>query len=379
MKKKNLAIITTHPIQYQIPLFKKLSSSKICADVFFASKQNLSSKKKDLEFNVNFNWDIELLKGYNYFFSTNQTKEINDWRLSFNNLEKYLKRKKYDAVLIFGWNKLLYWKSFYLAKKMRIPIILRVETNFYSEINLIKKRLKIFILKILFRYINFFLYIGKFNKEFYQFLEVPKQKLFPAFYFVDNNFFFKKKKNTLKNQLNIQNKKICLFAAKFIDRKNPLEFIKLAILLKNYKDIHFLMVGNGILMNQCKDFIQNSDIKNITLLGFKNQKELRDIYHISDLLVLTSRYETWGLVINEALASSVPVIASNKCGGAIDLIKNNINGFIYKENNILDLKNKVLKILKNKNNIKKTNIQNIISSYSVDKTINSINKILNKK
>ena len=194
MKKKNLAIITTHPIQYQIPLFKKLSSSKICADVFFASKQNLSSKKKDLEFNVNFNWDIELLKGYNYFFSTNQTKEINDWRLSFNNLEKYLKRKKYDAVLIFGWNKLLYWKSFYLAKKMRIPIILRVETNFYSEINLIKKRLKIFILKILFRYINFFLYIGKFNKEFYQFLEVPKQKLFPAFYFVDNNFFFKKKK-----------------------------------------------------------------------------------------------------------------------------------------------------------------------------------------
>ena len=139
------------------------------------------------------------------------------------------------------------------------------------------------------------------------------------------------------------------------------------------------MVGNGILMKQCKNFIQNSDTKNITLLGFKNQKELRDIYHISDLLVLTSRYETWGLVINEALASNIPVIASNKCGGAIDLIKNNINGFIYKENNILDLKNKVLKILKNKNNIKKTNIQNIISSYSIDKTINSINKILNKK
>ena len=379
MKKKNLAIITTHPIQYQTPLFKKLSSSKISVDVFFASKQNLSSKKKDLEFNVNFNWDVELLKGYNYFFSTNQTKEINDWRLSFNNLEKYLKRKKYDAVLIFGWNKLLYWKSFYLAKKMCIPIILRVETNFYSKINLIKKRLKIFILKILFRYINFFLYIGKFNKEFYQSLEVPKQKLFPGLYFVDNNFFFKKKNNTLKKQLNIQNKKICLFAAKFIDRKNPLKFIKLAILLKNYKDIHFLMVGNGILMKQCKNFIQNSDTKNITLLGFKNQKELRDIYHISDLLVLTSRYETWGLVINEALASNIPVIASNKCGGAIDLIKNNINGFIYKENNILDLKNKVLKILKNKNNIKKTNIQNIISSYSIDKTINSINKILNKK
>ena len=67
MKKKNLAIITTHPIQYQTPLFKKLSSSKISVDVFFASKQNLSSKKKDLEFNVNFNWDVELLKGYNYF------------------------------------------------------------------------------------------------------------------------------------------------------------------------------------------------------------------------------------------------------------------------------------------------------------------------
>ena len=67
--KKNIAIITTHPIQYQIPLFKKLNKSKfINLFVFFGSRHGKVSLKKDLEFNKKFNWDIDVSKGYNYFF-----------------------------------------------------------------------------------------------------------------------------------------------------------------------------------------------------------------------------------------------------------------------------------------------------------------------
>ena len=102
MNKKNIAIISTHPIQYQVPLFKKLNSSKISVDVFYASRQNLSSTIKDLEFNMNFKWDIDLLNGYNKFFSLYQKNQIDSWKLSFKDLEQKLKKKKYNAILIFG-------------------------------------------------------------------------------------------------------------------------------------------------------------------------------------------------------------------------------------------------------------------------------------
>ena len=113
MKKKRVAIVTTHPIQYQVPLFKKINNKNIKIDVFFASRYGLKSNKKDFELNIKFNWDIDLLSGYNSYFSKKQTYDINSWKLSFKNLENYLSKKNYEAILFFGWNNLLYLKTFF--------------------------------------------------------------------------------------------------------------------------------------------------------------------------------------------------------------------------------------------------------------------------
>ena len=166
-----------------------------------------------------------------------------------------------------------------------------------------------------------------------------------------------------------------------IDRKNPIEFLNLALSLKENNKFHFLLVGNGDLMNLCKDYIKKKKISNITILGFKNQSDLRKIYSIADVLVITSKYETWGLVINEAMASGVPVIANHQCGGAIDLIKNNITGFTYKNGNILELQKKFLKLINNDQLYKsiKKNIKNKINNFYIEKTTFSIQKILNEK
>ena len=141
------------------------------------------------------------------------------------------------------------------------------------------------------------------------------------------------------------------------------------------------MVGDGFLKSDCKKYIKHNRINNITILGFKNQSELRQIYQISNLLILPSKYETWGLVINEAMACGIPVITTNKSGASYDLIKNDLTGYIYEFGNIDDLKNKVELVLNNKKNTLK--IQNYIkkkvSHYSIDKTIESIHSIINIK
>ena len=82
---KKLAIITTHPIQYQVPLFKALQKKKIDTHVFFASKHGLQKKHLDHEFLVKIKWDIntKLLDGYTSYFPKKQKYKINNFKLSF--------------------------------------------------------------------------------------------------------------------------------------------------------------------------------------------------------------------------------------------------------------------------------------------------------
>ena len=93
--KTNLAIITTHPIQYQIPLFKELSKlRKLKSHVFYAIDLGVNKKKINKDFNLNFSWNIRMLSGYKFFFSKNKKSSKN------NNLNNYVSNKyKYKGTL----------------------------------------------------------------------------------------------------------------------------------------------------------------------------------------------------------------------------------------------------------------------------------------
>src|SRR4030095_2671554 len=68
----------------------------------------------------------------------------------------------------------------------------------------------------------------------------------------------------------------------------------------------------------------------VTIAGFVNQRALPDWYASADTLVLPSdSRETWGLVVNEAMAAGLPVIVSNAAGCSVDLVRERDNGFTY--------------------------------------------------
>ncbi len=381
---KKLAIISTHPIQYQVPLFKILKKRGVKFKVFFASKHGVRKNKVDPEFLKKIKWDTDfnLLKGFKSKFSKIQKYNVNDFRLYFSKIEKELFKENFEYILILGWSNIHYLRAIYFAIKNHIKIILRVETNLNSQNNYIKKIIKKLILKYFFSKVSYFLSIGKLNKKFYISHGVKQNKILPAPYFVDNSFFGKElSKNLIKKELKIKNKKIVLFVGKLIERKNPFEFLKLVNLNKNNLNFHFIIIGDGILKKKCADYIKSNKLKNVSLVGFINQKKLREYYKISNLLVITSFYETWGLTINEAFASNLPVICSENCGAASDLVVNGKTGFTYKTGDINYLNKKTKLILNNKklslelvNNIKKK-----IKNYSLTFTTNSICKILNEK
>jgi glycosyltransferase involved in cell wall biosynthesis len=380
---KKIAIITTHVIQYQVPLFKILQDKNIKADIFFASKHGLRSIHKDHEFKIKFNWDAgkDYLKGYQSYFPKKQKSKINDFKLSFEGIEKIIKKNSYDALILLGWSNLHYLNAFWIAKKNNIKIILRAENNLEQKTFFIKAYIKFFILKFFFKHIDFFLSIGKLNNKFYVHHKVKKKKILKAPYFVDNAFFDKKKNTGFKKKSEYDKKKLILFVGKLINRKRPLDFLKLAKLNSTDQSLHFIMIGDGNLKKKCKEFIKNKKMKNVTLVGFINQKELSQYYSIGDLFVMTSDYETWGLTINEAMAANIPVICSNKCGAHHDLIKNNKTGYTYVCGDISDLNKKLKLLINNKKLLTKMkhNTKKIISRFTAKKTAEAIKIILNDK
>ena len=84
-------------------------------------------------------------------------------------------------------------------------------------------------------------------------------------------------------------------------------------ILKKYS-YKFIFLGEGKLKKKCVKFCKKNNLSNVLFLGFVNQKKIRKYYNLSDVLVMPSEYETWGLSINEAMASGCACLVSKETG-----------------------------------------------------------------
>jgi glycosyltransferase involved in cell wall biosynthesis len=115
---------------------------------------------------------------------------------------------------------------------------------------------------------------------------------------------------------------VLLFAGKFEPRKQPLELMRLVAALPNPRII-LILVGGGQLQPQI-EALAAAQPSRFRVLPFQNQSRMPVVYRLGDLLVLPSACgETWGLVVNESLASGRPVLVSDRVGCAADLVDRN--------------------------------------------------------
>jgi glycosyltransferase involved in cell wall biosynthesis len=382
--KRKILIFTTHPIQYQVPLFKLLSKNKnLNVKVIYASNHG-AINSIDKDFQVKFSWDINMFNGYNYEILEKKIN-VNSFFLNTNKIYSKFREKKIDLCLILGWNNLFYLKAIFWSFFFGVPIIARAESNLLKKDSLIKKTLKKIVFYIFFKLFHKFLYIGKANYDFYKNYGVSKEKLIPGPYSVDNNFFnnLKNNKIKIKSELKIsKNKIIYIFSGKFIPRKRPLDILYAILDLKEKKlNYHFIFIGDGQQKKECIDFSKKNCLSNITFLGFVNQRKIREYYAIADIIIMPSEYETWGLAVNEAMASGCACIVSNKCGCFKDLVYTRgekKNGFVYQVGDIEKIKELFIFFDKNKKKIKnmKKNSLSIIQNFNLKKTSESIASFL---
>jgi len=377
MLKKRLAIITTHPIQYNAPLFELLTQRGVIeVKVFYTWGKSVLSNKFDPGFGKVINWDIDLLKGYKYNFVQNVSN--NPGSNHYNGIDnptiiKEIEIWKADAILVYGWNFKSHLNCIRYFKG-KIPVYFRGDSTMLDEKKSLKSILRRIFLKWVYSHIDHAFYVGESNFEYYKKLGLKNNQLIFAPHAIDNSRFIsneksKKQASEIRQSLQINESDfVFLFAGKLEPKKNPELLLESFIAASFEKNIHLVFVGNGELEARLKS---KSNSTNIHFLNFQNQSSMPGVYEMTNTFILPSAGpgESWGLAVNEAMANGKSIIVSDKCGCAKSLVFHDINGLVFQSQNSIELTQHLIKMVELKsedNKMGKASLE-IIKDFTFEK------------
>lgn len=355
-----LAIITSHPIQYNAPVFAMLAGNKkIAIKVFYTWGQTQEGIKFDPGFGKNIEWDLPLLQGYEYTFvrnisvnpSSGYFKGIINPTL-INEIEGW----HADAILVFGWSFQSHLRCLRHFHK-KIPVLFRGDSTLLDETGIIKTRLRRLFLKWVYRHVDHAFYTGTHNKDYFLKHGLREKQLHFTPHAIDNARFaepgdlYAEQALAKRSNMGIRESDlVVLFAGKLEPKKNPFLLLGVSSAIRD-DQLKILYVGNGILEMAIKQAAAGDS--RVLFMDFQNQLQMPVVYRMADLFILPSRGpgETWGLAVNEAMACGLPVIVSDKVGCAPDLVSQNSNGIIFHHDDPGPVIALLERVLQNKNEL----------------------------
>lgn len=336
--KKKLAIVSTHPIQYNAPFFKLLAEGESFEiKVFYTWSQSAAGEKYDPGFGKNIAWDIPLLEGYPFEFIANTSAEPGTHHfkgIKNPGLLKRIEAFQPELILIYGWAFQSHLRCLRYFHR-RIPVLFRGDSTLLDETPGIKKGLRRLFLRWVYRHVDYALYAGKNNKAYFLAHGITEKQLIFVPHAVDNERFAgeeetkNNKARDWRTELSFRDTDlVILFAGKLEEKKNPFFILELSARISSDR-VKWLIVGNGKLEAAIKKAAAADN--RIRFLDFQNQQNMPVIYRIGDIFLLPSKGpgETWGLAVNEAMACSRPAMVSEKVGCAADLIREKQNGISF--------------------------------------------------
>jgi glycosyltransferase involved in cell wall biosynthesis len=349
MKKIKVAVLNNIIAPYKIPLFNSLAKNKnIDIDVLFLSRtaHNRRWKTQLYEKDMHFRYRILPCLRIPFFFKEKIEYIINPTFLY------HLFRKRYDVIITSGWVDMSCHMTYLLSSLFGYKYIIWSEST-VNEPSIQRTLTRPFVQWIV-RHASGYIATGSRSKAYLVTLGADVKKIAVAYSTVDVAHFLRKsimsldEKNTMKENLHIPSKNsIILFVGQFIKRKG------IAILLRAFREIHrsdvsLMLLGYGQEEEHIRTFMKDYPELSISIIPHIEVDEMPKFYGMADIFLLPSAEETWGLVVNEAMASGLPVIVSNKVGCASDLVRNGENGYVFNSGRYIDLRDSIIRLLENK-------------------------------
>ncbi|MEK6542449.1 MAG: glycosyltransferase family 4 protein [Pseudomonadota bacterium] len=343
-----IAVMNTHPIQYFAPLYRYIhASDDVDMHALYLSDFSLQGGK-DEGFGVAVRWDVDLMSGYPSQFVGGRAQHSTShgfWTYVCPQLWSILRPQRFDALWLHGHGFAANILALLTARLRGIPVFMRAETQLDVETGGMKKRLRRLLMPLLYRQCAQLLAIGSRNRDYYHSLGIADDRIALVPYAVDNQRFADAANISDDERARIRasygiddDAPVILFASKLNYRKRAQDLIAaMARLQSDGVTAHLLIVGSGDYEQVLR--IQASDLglQRITFAGFVNQAGLPSVYAASDVFVLPSEKENWGLIVNEVMVAGLPVVTTHEVGCVPDLVHHGDNGYLYQTGDVIEL------------------------------------------
>ena len=344
-----LGLLATHPIQYFSPLYRALAADpRIELDVYYAHRP--TAEEQGAGFGVAFHWDVDLTSGYRHHFLANRAKRpsvVTFGGCDTPEIAAIIERERFDAFLVAGWNVRSYWQAQVACWRTGTPVLVRGDSQLAPT-----SPLKAAVKRVLYpRFIGRYaacLATGIRSAEYFR--HYGARRVVRSPHFVDNAAFAARANAARANRNELRARfgagpddTLVLFAGKFVPKKRPADLLRAAAMLGG---VRVLFVGDGELRADLEREARERRVA-ASFPGFMNQTQIADAYAAADLLVLPSDHgETWGLVVNEAMASGLGAVVSDAVGCSPDLIVPGETGFHYPLGDVASLAERITRVMR---------------------------------
>ena len=297
-----------------------------------------------------YQWD--LLEGANGFnrltlFSGEAVETMPANRI-IDRVRQVLDEIRPQVVAIPGWSDRCSLAALWWCLSRRIPVVVMSETTAWDfDRKWLKEAMKRRLIKLCVAG----LVGGRAHAEYLEQLGLGRAKTFLGYDTVDNGYFaartaeIKSRESEFRRQYQLP-PKYFLASARFVEKKNIFRLIqayaKYRETAARQKDgegkgniWELVLLGDGPLRESISNQIATLGLNQHVLIhGFKQYDELPVYYALASVFIHASTTEQWGLVVNEAMASGLPVLVSNRCGCAMDLVQEGVNGHSFDPLNV---------------------------------------------
>lgn len=327
---KKVCILTNITTAYKNPLFELLNKVKNIMVLYTACIEK------------NRQWKIDFGRGYEY--KVLKGISINRKHINLGVVNGVLNKE--NEIFIIGGlenpSMVLAACTCILSKKKYALLLDGYSRKLESldRENKMKKEMK----KCIIQKASAYLVSGKTAKDYYNYYGADGKKFFHSYLTVDVEYFYKnsiiseERKKEYKGKLELK-EIVIICVARLNEKKGIKELIDaFHSLSQEHVNVSLLLVGNEEKENKYKDYVKALGNKDIKFTGFIDYNSMPVYYAISDIFILPTKEDAWGLVINEAMACSLPIITTNCAGASYELVINNKNGIVIKDVNEFQIK-----------------------------------------
>jgi glycosyltransferase involved in cell wall biosynthesis len=313
------------------PWFRDIVATRADIDLHVLYASRPTPRQQGVGFDVPFTWDSALTDGYPHTVllppREGQRFDSDTLRgIDVLDVAAAIAATNPDVVVVPGWHATFYLDAIAACRRAGIPVLYRGDSSFVSAPRGARRLAWALRTRRRLRLFDGYLSVGTRVREYLRHFGVPEPLIFDAPAVVDNARFAAASRRlregdgraTRRAELGARDDDyLILFAGKFVERKRPADVLAAAARLGANTVV--AMAGTGALEAETRGVAARLGVR-VAWCGFLNEVALCEALTAADVVAVPSRWETWGLIVNEALAAGTPVVASTGVAAEADLL-----------------------------------------------------------